>query len=86
MEQVSDWQVSVKLEPFWVIPQDPQFGSLKVIVAAPCAYAMLNDSMAKAAAAMMARMIRVIAWALVNDIALRGRSLEQLGKAKIGRN
>jgi hypothetical protein len=86
MLHVSDWQVSVKLDPFCVIPHDPQFGSLKVIVAAPCAYTMLNDSVAKTAATVIARMIRVMAWALVKDIALRGRSLEQLGKAKNVRN
>ena len=35
MLQVKDWHVRVKLDPLWVIPQDPQFGSLNVMVAGP---------------------------------------------------
>jgi hypothetical protein len=60
-EHVNDWHVSVKLGAAPLIAQEAQFGSLNVMVAAPCACAMLKVNAANAAAAINIRMIRVMA-------------------------
>ena len=62
MLHVIDWQVSVKVDPFWVIPHDAQLGSVKLICAGTWAYpGAAATAMAAAIEARRMRKDRVMA-------------------------